>query len=146
MNVNPIEILLVEDHPADVEMTVRALQGHNLANQLHVVRDGAEALDFLFATGTYADRQCESCPKVVLLDLKLPKVDGIEVLRRMKADARTQGIPVVVLTSSAEQRDLVISYELGVNSYLVKPVEFEQFEQSVKDIGLYWLLLNRLPT
>lgn len=145
MNVSPVEILLVEDHPADIELTVRALREHNLANHLHVVKDGAAALDFLFATGPYADRKHESSPKVVLLDLKLPKVDGIEVLRRIKSDDRTKTIPVVVLTSSTEQRDLVNSYQLGVNSYLVKPVEFENFEQSVRDLGLYWLLLNRLP-
>jgi len=146
MNVHPIEILLVEDNPADVELTLRALREHLLANQVHVVKDGAEALDFLFATGSYSDQQQAINPKVILLDLKLPKVDGLEVLRRIKAEERTKTIPVVVLTSSQEQRDLVSSYELGVNSYIVKPVEFEKFEQSVKELGLYWLLLNQLPS
>ena len=145
MNVNPVEILLVEDNPADVELTLRALREHRLANHVHVVKDGAEALDFLFTTGSYADQQQEISPKVILLDLKLPKVDGLEVFRRIKADDRTKTIPVVVLTSSQEQRDLVSSYELGVNSYIVKPVEFEKFEQSVQELGLYWLLLNQLP-
>ena len=146
MNVTPVEILLVEDNPADVELTLRALREHLLANQIPVVKDGAEALDFLFATGSYTDQQQEISPKLILLDLKLPKVDGLEVLRRIKAHKRTKTIPVVVLTSSQEQRDLVSSYELGVNSYIVKPVEFEKFEQSVKELGLYWLLLNQLPT
>jgi len=145
MNVNPVEILLVEDNPADVELTLRALREHHLANLVHVVNDGAEALDFLFTTGSYTDQQQEISPKVILLDLKLPKVDGLEVLRRIKADNRTKTIPVVVLTSSQEQRDLVSSYELGVNSYMVKPVESEKFEQSVKELGLYWLLWNQLP-
>ena len=146
MNVNPVEILLVEDNPADVELTLRALREHLLANQIHVVKDGAEALDFLFATGSYADQPQAISPKLILLDLKLPKVDGLEVLRRIKADNLTKTIPVVVLTSSQEQQDLVESYQLGVNSYIVKPVEFEKFEQSVKDVGLYWLLLNQLPS
>ncbi len=145
MNVNPVEILLVEDHPADVELTLRALREHHLANHVHVVKDGAEALDFLFTSGSSTDQQQEISPKVILLDLKLPKVDGLEVLRRIKADARTKAIPVVVLTSSQEQKDLVRSYELGVNSYIVKPVEFEKFEQSIKELGLYWLLLNKFP-
>ena len=145
MNVNPVEILLVEDNPADAELTLRALREHHLANHIQVVKDGAEALDFLFATGSYADRQEETSPKVILLDLKLPKVDGLEVLRRIKAHNQTKTIPVVVLTSSQEQRDLVSSYELGVNSYIVKPVEYEKFEQSVKELGLYWLLLNKFP-
>ncbi len=146
MNVNPVEILLVEDNPADVELTLRALREHHLANHIHVVKDGAEALDFLFTTGSYTDQQQEISPKVIFLDLKLPKVDGLEVLRRIKANNRTKTIPVVVLTSSQEQRDLVSSYELGVNSYIVKPVEFEKFEQSVQELGLYWLLLNHLPS
>jgi len=146
MNVNQVEILLVEDNPADVELTLRALREHRLANHVHVVNDGAEALDFLFTTGSYADQQQEISPKVILLDLKLPKVDGLEVLRRIKAHNRTKTIPVVVLTSSQEQRDLVSSYELGVNSYIVKPVESEKFEHSVKKAGLYWGLLNHLPS
>lgn len=137
-----VEILLVEDNPADAELTVRALKTHNLANHLEIVRDGAEALDFIFATGAHADRHVQNTPKVILLDLKLPKVDGIEVLRRIKADERTRAIPVVVLTSSREERDVVESYQLGVNSYVVKPVEFDRFARSVSDLGLYWLLVN----
>ena len=132
-----VEILLVEDSPADVELAVRALKKHNLANQLHVARDGAEALEFLFgATGAQV-------PKMVLLDLKLPKVDGLEVLRRIKGDPVTRRIPVVVMTSSREERDIVESYDLGVNSYIVKPVDFEQFVCAVSDLGLYWLVLNQ---
>jgi two-component system response regulator len=132
-----VEILLVEDSPADVELAVRALRKHNLANQLHVAHDGAEALEFLFgATGAQV-------PKMVLLDLKLPKVDGLEVLRRIKGDPTTRRIPVVVMTSSREERDIVESYDLGVNSYIVKPVDFEQFVRAVSDLGLYWLVLNQ---
>jgi two-component system, response regulator len=112
---------------------------------VHVVRDGAEALDFIFATGAYADRSINNKPKLVLLDLKLPKVDGLEVLRRIKADARTRSIPVVVLTSSREERDVVESYKLGVNSYVVKPVEFSKFAEAVSELGLYWLLMNQHP-
>jgi two-component system, response regulator len=130
---------LVEDSPTDVELAVRALRKHNLANQLHVVRDGAEALEFLFGeSGTRA-------PKMVLLDLKLPKVDGLEVLRRIKSNPVTRRIPVVVMTSSREERDIVESYDLGVNSYIVKPVDFEQFVRAVSDLGLYWLVLNQAP-
>jgi CheY-like chemotaxis protein len=145
MDLESVEILLVEDNPADAELTVRALRKQNLANRLHVVHDGAEALEFVFATGAYAARRIEQAPRVVLLDLKLPKVDGLEVLRRMKADPRTRRIPVVVMTSSREERDVVESYELGVNSYVVKPVNFEQFARAVSDLGLYWLLLNHPP-
>jgi CheY-like chemotaxis protein len=146
MDLNGVEILLVEDSPADAELAVRALRKRNLANRLHLVRDGAEALEFIFATGAYASRVVESGPKLVLLDLKLPKVDGLEVLRRIKADARTKSIPVVVMTSSREERDIVESYALGVNSYVVKPVDFEQFASAVANLGLYWLLLNQPPT
>lgn len=140
-----VEILLVEDNPNDAELTVRALKKHNLANRLHHVKDGAEALDFIFCNGAYAGRRVEETPKVILLDLKLPKVDGLEVLRRVKSDQRTKATPVVVLTSSREERDIVESYRLGVNSYIVKPVEFESFARAVSDLGLYWMLLNRPP-
>ena len=145
MREKTLEILLVEDNPDDVELTLHAFQKHNLANHVHVVRDGAEALDFLFCTGAYKDRRIENSPSVVLLDLKLPKVDGLEVLRRMKEDPRTQMIPVVVLTSSREDRDIMESYQLGVNSYIVKPVNFEQFTEAVRQIKLYWLLMNEPP-
>lgn len=140
---NEVEILLVEDNPRDIELTVRALKKHNLANNLHVVKDGAEALDFIFATGAYADRKIENAPKVILLDLKLPKVDGLEVLRKIRSDERTKYIPVVVVTSSQEERDIVQSYKLGANSFVTKPVEFENFAQAVAELGLYWLLLNK---
>lgn len=145
MNLQSVEILLVEDSAEDAELAMRALRKQNLANKLHLVRDGAEALDYLFGTGSYAGRNVEHTPKVVLLDLKLPKVDGLEVLRRIKADARTKRVPVVVMTSSREERDVVESYELGVNSYVVKPVDFEQFIRAVSELGLYWLLLNQPP-
>lgn len=141
-----VEILLVEDNPNDVELTLHALQKHHLTNQVHVVRDGAEALEFIFCTGAYANRRIENSPKVVLLDLKLPKVDGLEVLRKIKADPRTRRIPIVVLTSSREERDIVESYQLGVNSYIVKPVDFGQFTEAVRQLGLYWGLLNQPPT
>jgi two-component system response regulator len=140
-----VEILLIEDNPNDIELTLHTLRRHNLANNIHVVRDGAEALEYLFCTGAYADRRIEYGPKLVLLDLKLPLVDGVEVLRRMKADPRTRTLPVVVLTSSREERDVVETYKLGVNSYIVKPVNFEQFIDAVRQIGLYWLLLNEPP-
>ena len=139
-----VDILLVEDNPDDVELTGRALRKAKLANPIFVVSDGAEALDFLFRRGAYADRP-DHTPKVVLLDLKLPKVDGLEVLRRIKGDERTRVIPVVVLTSSREESDVVESYRLGVNSYIVKPVDFEQFLAAVERLGLYWLLLNEPP-
>jgi two-component system response regulator len=142
-NTNEVEILLVEDNPYDVELTLKALRKNNLVNSIHVVRDGAEALDFIFATGTYSYRKIENSPKVILLDLKLPKVDGLEVLRRIKSDERTRATPVVVLTSSKEEQDIVASYKLGVNSYIVKPVDFDKFIEAVSEIGLYWLLLNQ---
>jgi two-component system, response regulator len=141
----PAEILLVEDNPQDLELTQRALRKANLANAIHVARDGAEALEFLFCEGQYSGRKIEDGPKVILLDLKLPKVDGLEVLKRIKEDPRTKSIPVVVLTSSKEQRDVVESYQLGVNSYIVKPVNFEGFAAAVEEIGMYWLLLNQAP-
>jgi two-component system response regulator len=140
-----VEILLVEDNPNDVELALHALKKNNLANHIEVVRDGAEALEFLFATGSYAGRNVDNGPRVVLLDLKLPKVDGLEVLRRVKADPRTRSIPIVVLTSSREERDIVESYELGVNSYITKPVDFDQFTEAVRHLGYYWLLLNQPP-
>jgi CheY-like chemotaxis protein len=146
MNTNEaVEILLVEDNPRDMEMTLRSLKKANVANHIHVVRDGAEALDFLFGEGQYAGRRVEDVPRLVLLDLKLPKVDGLEVLQRIKADARTKAVPVVVLTSSQEQKDVVESYKLGVNSYIVKPVDFESFLTAVRELGMYWMLLNQPP-
>lgn len=140
-----VEILLVEDSPEDRELTIRALKKANLLNRLHAVHDGEEALEFLFATGRYADRTGARHPRIVCLDLKLPKVDGIEVLRRIRGDERTRHIPVVVLTSSREERDIVETYRLGVNSYVVKPVEFEAFAKAVSELGMYWLLLNQRP-
>ncbi|QJW92965.1 response regulator [Frigoriglobus tundricola] len=140
-----IEILLIEDNPSDVKLAMRAFQKNNLANRVQVLRDGAEALEYLFSTDRYADRKGQSPPKVVLLDLKLPLVDGHEVLRRIKADPVTRMIPVVVMTSSVEERDMVESYQLGVNSYVQKPVSFEQFIEAVRLIGFYWLLVNKVP-
>jgi two-component system, response regulator len=140
-----VQILLVEDNPNDVTLALHAFKRQNLANHIHVARDGAEALDFVFCTGAYAHRQIENGPKVILLDLKLPLVDGIEVLRRIKGDPRTQTIPVVMLTTSREERDIVESYRLGVNSYIVKPVDFDQFTESVRQLGFYWLLINQSP-
>lgn len=145
MNIEEVEILLVEDNPHDIELTLRALKKHNLANKVIVVKDGAEALDFIFGIGDYAGRNIGKCPKVILLDLKLPKVSGLEVLQKIRSDERTQVIPVVVLTSSQEEVDIAESYKLGVNSYVVKPIGFENFTKAVSDIGLYWLLLNRPP-
>jgi len=142
---NIIEILLVEDNPQDLKLTQRALKKANLANHIQVARDGEEALQFIFCEGPHAGRKVENGPKVILLDLKLPKVDGKEVLVRIKSDTRTKMIPVVVLTSSKEQSDLVESYKLGVNSYIVKPVNFEGFAAAVQELGMYWLLLNQPP-
>jgi two-component system response regulator len=143
--VEDAEILLVEDNPNDVELTLRALRKQNLDGKVYVVRDGAEALDFIFAGGNYAARKMASRPKVVFLDLKLPKIDGIEVLKRMKADDRTRNIPIVMLTSSQEERDVAESYKLGVNSYIVKPVDFSNFVHAVGELGVYWNMLNRVP-
>jgi two-component system response regulator len=143
MTEKPIEILLVEDNPNDVELTLYTFEKHNLGNRIEVVRDGAEALDLIFCTGAYTGRSMEDSPRLILLDLKLPKVDGLEVLRRFKSDPRTRAIPVVVLTSSREERDIVESYQLGANSYIVKPVNFEQFTEAVRQLGLYWLLFNQ---
>lgn len=140
-----VEILLVEDNPQDLQLALRALAKAHLANHIEVARDGAEALDFLFSEGVRAGRKLEKGPKVIFLDLMLPKVDGLEVLRRIKQDERTKNIPVVMLTSSREQSDLVESYRLGVNSYVVKPVNFESFAEAVQKLGMYWLLLNQPP-
>ncbi len=144
-NNNEVEILLVEDNPTDAELCIRSLKKHNLADKLVWVKDGEEATDFIFSTGKYAGCNKIICPKVILLDLKLPKVDGKEVLRRIKSDERTKKIPVVVLTSSKEDRDIAESYTLGVNSYISKPVEWEGFVTVVSDLGFYWLLLNKRP-
>jgi len=140
-----IEILLVEDNPTDLELTMHALARHNLANKIHVVRDGEEALDFLFCRGPFSDRKFEDAPKVILLDLKLPKVDGLEVLRAIKADSRTRAVPVVIMTSSNQQRDLVEGYQLGVNSYIQKPINFAEFQEVIEKLGYYWLVVNRPP-
>jgi CheY-like chemotaxis protein len=145
MNAHAVEILLVEDNPEDLELTLRAFRKSNLANRIEVARDGAEALDILFCEGTHSGRRVGDGPRFILLDLKLPKVDGLEVLQRVKSDPRTRDIPVVILTSSREQRDLVESYRLGVNSYILKPVNFEGFVAAVEQLGLYWLLLNQSP-
>jgi len=144
-NINIIEILLVEDSPEDIEITLRALKKNNLANKVHVVEDGEQALDFIFATGKYIERDINNRPKLILLDIKLPKVDGLEVLRRVRADERTRQIPVVILTSSQEEKDIMESYKLGVNSYITKPVDFNQFVNTVADLGYYWLLMNKPP-
>ena len=145
MTIEPADILLVEDSPEDRELTMRALTKRRLANNIIAVEDGAEALDFLFARGKYADRANMERPRLVLLDLKLPKVDGIEVLRQIRGDPRLHTMPVVALTSSSEQRDIVNTYDLGVNSFITKPVEFEDFQRAVEEIGMYWMLLNRPP-
>jgi CheY-like chemotaxis protein len=142
-DLKPIELLLIEDNPQDLELALLALNQGNFPPRIHVSRDGAEALDFIFCQGPYADRNIANQPKLILLDLKLPKIDGLEVLKRLKEDPRTTMIPVVVLTSSKEQSDLVESYKLGVNSYIVKPVNFERFTDAVRDLGLYWMRLNQ---
>ena len=139
------DILMAEDNAKDAEMTERALRKHNLANRLHWVRDGVEALDYLYCRGAYAGRDARRVPRLLLLDLKMPRMDGIEVLRTLKADERTRAIPVVVMTSSNEERDVVESYRLGVNSYIVKPIDFAAFFEVVVKVGLYWVLVNRVP-
>lgn len=136
---------MVEDNPDDVELTLRALKKNNIVNHIHVVTDGAEALDYFFATGNYKDRDLRLTPKLVILDLKLPKVDGLEILRRVKADDRTKTIPIVILTSSKEEGDVIAGYKLGANSFIVKPVDFTKFTETVKELGMYWLLLNEPP-
>jgi two-component system response regulator len=144
-DTDAVDILLVEDNPQDAELTTRALKKHNLANRLITVEDGAQALDFIFCRGKYATRELSRSPKVVLLDLKLPKVSGLEVLRALKQDERTRSIPVVVVTSSREDPDIKTAYGLGANSYVVKPVDFDAFAESVSSLGLYWLLVNQPP-
>ncbi|MBE9001980.1 MULTISPECIES: response regulator [unclassified Nostoc] len=140
-----LSIVLVEDNATDAELTIRALRRGKIGNNIQLLEDGAEALDFFFCRGEYAHRSMTNQPKVILLDLKLPRISGLEVLRQLKSDPRTQMIPVVVLTSSAEDQDMIESYRLGVNSYIVKPVDFEQFNQAVQQLGFYWILFNRLP-
>jgi CheY-like chemotaxis protein len=143
--MDEVEILLVEDNPADAELTLRALKKNNIANKVVLVGDGVEALDFVFARGSYSTRDMNSYPKVILLDLKLPKIGGLEVLAEIKGNPKTRMIPIVVLTSSKEEKDIIESYKLGVNSYIVKPVDFDKFLVSIKDIGMYWLLINQPP-
>ena len=142
---NAVEILMVEDRDEDIELALRAFKKHNIANNIEVVKDGEKALEFIFATGEFSDRKVSQQPKLILLDLKLPKVDGLQVLREIKADERTKIIPVVILTSSAEDRDIKEAYNLGANSYIVKPVNFDNFVKAVTTLGLYWLLLNTSP-
>jgi CheY-like chemotaxis protein len=143
MNSGDLDILLVEDNQDDMDLALHALKRENLANHISVARDGEEALDFLFCRGTFAQRSFEHPPKLVLLDLKLPKVDGMEVLKQVKSDPRTKNIPIVIMTSSKEERDLVSGYNLGANSFIQKPVDFDQFRETVKSIGLYWLVINQ---
>jgi two-component system response regulator len=140
-----VEVLLAEDSESDAEMALRAFRKHNFANRVHWVKDGEEALEFVRGTGRYADRNSNLPPKLLLLDLKMPKVNGIDVLRQLKEDERFKGIPVVIMTSSNEERDVVESYRLGVNSYIVKPVDFSQFVKTVSEVGMYWVLTNRVP-
>jgi two-component system, response regulator len=145
MDMNAVEILLVEDNPRDAELTIRALKKHNLANKLFHVADGVEALDFLFGRGRYAGRDVNESPKVVLLDLKLPRINGLEVLSAIRADPRTQTIPVVIVTSSAEDPDVETAYQMGANSYVIKPVQFDSFMDAMARIGVYWLMVNHPP-
>lgn len=142
---NEVEILLVEDNMSDAELMIRALRKVNLANHVVHLKDGAEALDFLFASGEYAERDVKNVPKVIMLDIKMPRVDGIEVLRQIKLNDRTKLIPVVIMTSSKEEQDIIVSYQLGVNSFVVKPVEFHHFASAVSELGLYWILVNQPP-
>jgi two-component system response regulator len=145
MTVNNVEILLVEDNPADLELTLHALRQSKLANRIEIARDGEEALDFLFCRGVHSGRNHADVPRVVLLDLKIPKVDGLEVLQQIKQDPRTRNIPVVILTASKEQQDLIAGYRLGVNSYLQKPVDFDAFQKMIVQLGMYWLVVNEPP-
>jgi two-component system, response regulator len=142
---NEVEILLVEDNHHEAELTIRSMKKNNLSNKLMHIDDGAEALDFIFSKGVYENKEHSNMPKLIILDLKLPKVSGLEILRQLKADENTKWIPVVVLTSSQEERDVVESYRLGVNSYIVKPVNFQSFSKAVTDLGLYWMILNHTP-
>jgi CheY-like chemotaxis protein len=145
MTIGELDILLVEDNQDDMDLALHALRRGKLANRIFVVRDGEEALDFLFCRGAFAQRSFDHPPKLVLLDLKLPKVDGMEVLKQVKSDPRTRTIPIVIMTSSKEERDLLNGYTLGVNSYIQKPVDFDQFRETVKSVGLYWLVINQSP-
>lgn len=145
MSVTDVEILLVEDNPNDIDLTLHALRRDNLANRIHVARDGEEALDFLFCRNQYADRPHNARTRLVLLDLKLPKVDGIEVLRQLRNNPETKPIPVVILTASREEKDMIDGYQLGVNSYIQKPVDFDKFRETIRQLGLYWLVINQPP-
>ena len=145
MKTEPVDILLIEDNPIDVELAIRALKKSGLANNIFVVNDGEDALDFIYCKNKHVNRKLSDFPKIILLDLKLPKIDGLEVLKIIKSDEDKKVIPVIVLTSSSQEKDLIDSYKLGVNSYIQKPVDFDQFVESVKQIGMYWLLLNKLP-
>ena len=145
MDLESKMILLVEDNADDEELTIRALRKNNIGNKIHVTRDGAEALDFLFCEGNYADRDPNEMPQVTLMDLKLPKVDGLEVLRRLRADERTRMLPIVILTTSMEEQDVIDGYQLGANSYVRKPVDFNEFLEAARHLGLYWLVLNKVP-
>lgn len=144
-DLNYIDILIVEDNPNDAELAILALKEENLANNLIWLKDGVQALDFIFAEGEYANRDSENYPKLILLDLKMPKIGGIEVLKRIRGDENTKNIPVVVMTSSKEEKDIIATYNLGVNSYIVKPLDFDKFNKSVREIGFYWLVVNQPP-
>lgn len=145
MEIKPVEILLVEDNPHEARLTIISLREHNLADNLKHVDDGAEALDFIFCKGQYADRAGAQNPRVILLDLNLPKVGGLEVLKQIKGDERTKSIPVVILSSSKQDRDVTTGFQLGANSYIVKPVDFESFQKAIADLGMYWIHLNEVP-